>query len=334
MVVLRLGNLGEPVHEVDRRTEVAEPELAHERSVLLRPVVWKRHADKYAATTIAWFVSLSVPTQRVPSLLERSRKTRPTTEVVCEYVFRPLAHLVVLALLPLRVPPPAVVLGSTATGLAAAFEIGRGDLLVAALLLQLKTVLDNADGQLARVSGRVSVAGRYLDSESDLLVDAALFAAIGYRTDRPWLALAGFVALTFVLSLDYNLERLYRDERGTGFEPMPEADTAAGRMLRRIYAVVYWPHDLLIERFVARRLAGADGAARLAYHDRATLVALANMGLSTELFALGVLLAVGRPDLYCWLAVGLATAAVLLLVRREGLLREAGRDPTAGSRRS
>ena len=31
--------------------------------------------------------------------------------------------------------------------------------------------------------------GRYLDSESDLLVNAALFAALAHVTGRPWLAL-------------------------------------------------------------------------------------------------------------------------------------------------
>ena len=85
--------------------------------------------------------------------------------MVCEVVFRPLAHLVVLALLPLRVPPPAVVLASGAAGVAGAVELARGHLVVAALLIQLKTVLDNADGQLARLSGRVTLLGRYLDSQ-------------------------------------------------------------------------------------------------------------------------------------------------------------------------
>ena len=42
--------------------------------------------------------------------LQRSRKRAPRPELVCEAVFRPLAHLVVLALLPLRISPPAVVL--------------------------------------------------------------------------------------------------------------------------------------------------------------------------------------------------------------------------------
>ena len=49
-----------------------------------------------------------------------------------------------------------------------AVELGRGSLLAAALLVQLKTLLDNADGQLARLTGRTSAFGRYLDSEVDL----------------------------------------------------------------------------------------------------------------------------------------------------------------------
>ncbi len=238
--------------------------------------------------------------------------------------------MVVLALLPIRVPPPAVVLAATTVGLTAAAELGRGQLVIAAVLLQVKTILDNADGQLARASGRVSVLGRYLDSESDLLVDAALFAAIGHLTGRPWLALAGFLALTLVLSLDYNLERVYRNEHGTGFDPLPAASGVAG-LLRRVYQIVYWPHDRLIERYVAWRVQGGQPDARIAYHDRGTLTVLANLGLSTQLAVLGVLLAIGQPGAYCWLVVGLAAAMVPLLLRRELLSSTA---KTVGSARS
>ena len=41
-------------------------------------------------------------------------------------------------------------------------------------------MLDNADGQLARLSGRITAFGRYLDSELDLFVNAALFAGVGW----------------------------------------------------------------------------------------------------------------------------------------------------------
>ena len=90
-------------------------------------------------------------------------------------------------------------------------------------------MLDNADGQLARLTGRVTVLGRYLDSESDLVVDAALFAAIGWATGRWVLAAAGFACLTLVLGVNYNVERLYRREHGEPSEAMPAATGPARR---------------------------------------------------------------------------------------------------------
>ena len=50
-------------------------------------------------------------------------------------------------------PPPAVVLAHATVGLAAALLLAQGELLGAAVLLQVKTLLDNADGLLARASG-------------------------------------------------------------------------------------------------------------------------------------------------------------------------------------
>lgn len=318
MVVLGLREVGEPVDECDRLREARQLELSDERSVDLAPVLRDGHVGEYDARTIRRPVSVCLPKPSAAdaaSLLARSRKQRPGIELLCEYMFRPLAHLLVLALLPLRIPPPAVVLAATTVGLTAAAELAQGHVVVAALLLQLKTVLDNADGQLARATGRVSALGRYLDSLSDLLVDAALFAAIGYLTGRPLLALAGFLAVTFALSADYNLDRLYRAVHGPGLAAIPAAAGLAG-MLARVYEVVYGPQDRLFAWFVARRT-GANEGTRRAYHDRATLTVLANFGLSTQLAALGVLLVLGRPAAYCWVTLGCALALVPLLLRRE-----------------
>jgi phosphatidylglycerophosphate synthase len=259
-------------------------------------------------------------------LYRRSIKRRPGTELVCEYVFRPAAQLVVLVLRPLRVAPPAVVVANACCGLAGAVAIARGNLVAAALLLQAKTLLDNADGQLARATGRVSVLGRYLDSESDLLANAAVFAALGYATGDVVLALAAFVVLTLVLSLDFDLERLYRRERGDERDPAPPAPDGVARVLARIYAAVYGTQDRVIERFVERRLRGAGPDERLAYHDRATLTILANFGLTTQLAALGVCLAAGRPELYLYVVLGCGVATVPLFLRRELLVRRAGRQ--------
>jgi len=250
------------------------------------------------------------------SALARSRKARAAQDYVCEWLFRPLAHVVVLALAPLRVPPPLVVCASGAAGVAGAVELARGHLVAAALLVQLKTVLDNADGQLARLTGRVTAFGRYLDSEMDLVVDAALFAALGWRSGHAALALAGFLALTTVLSVNFNLERLHR-----GGIASPDGPGRATAALRRVYALLYGPQDRLVERFVEWRLRGRGEAERREYHDRATVAVLANLGMSPQLLVFGVLAAVGHPLAFAWVALAELGLVAVLFLRREALLR-------------
>ena len=242
--------------------------------------------------------------------LALSRKPRLRHEALSEYVFRPVAHAVVVVLAPLRVPPPVVVLASTAAGIAGAVELASGHFVLAALLVQVKTVLDNADGQLARLTGRVSAFGRYLDSECDLLVNAALFAAVGWRTGSPVAAAAGFAALTAVLSVNFNLERLARGG--------PAAWD--GSVLGRAYGVLYGWQDRLIERFVERRLRGAGEEARGAYHDLATVGVLANMGMSTQLAVFGGCIAVGHPLYFVPVVLAELVLVGALVVRRESFV--------------
>jgi len=226
--------------------------------------------------------------------LARSRKRRNGYEVLCEAVFRPLAHPLVLVLARLRVPPPAVVAAAGAAGFAGAIEIGRGSLIAAALLVQLKTLLDNADGQLARLTGRTSAFGRYLDSDLDLLVNAALFAAVAWRYGEPLLVVAGFVALTSVLSLNFNAARL---SSVSGAEPDEKlsSDKLSLSLARGFYRAVYAPQDRLAAWLVARRPALVSPAA---------VTALANLGMSSQLAVLGLFLVLGHPLGFAWLAIG------------------------------
>jgi archaetidylinositol phosphate synthase len=227
-------------------------------------------------------------------------------------LYRPLAWIVVRGLLPLRVPPPAVVLAGLVAGIAAAVELARGDYLGAAGLLVLKTVLDGADGMLARAADRVTALGRYLDSEADLAVNAALFAALGYATHRPLLAAAAFLVLTLLLSANFNLRRLYELEHRRPAEAMP----TGGGAFRRLYRLVYAPQDRAVERFVAWRLRRAGPAARRAYHDRRSLVFLHNLGLATQHTALAALLVAGRPSFEFPIVLLCGLALVLLELRR------------------
>ncbi len=264
--------------------------------------------------------------------LEGSRRDVPVREFAVAALFGPLANLVAAALLPLRVPPSAVVLANAVAGLVAAVALGLEALVVAAVLLQLKTVLDNADGRLARASGRVSLLGRYLDTEADFVVNAALFATLGALTGEPLLALAAFVALTLLLSVDFNLVELYRETHLEPSSPPPASGSPLERALARVYGLVFAPQDRLVRavsgRGLERLLRGEHDPswrreATRAYHDRGSLAVLANLGLSTQLLALGVCLLLGVPTLYLWFALTQILVLPLLQLRREQLARQA-----------
>jgi archaetidylinositol phosphate synthase len=232
-------------------------------------------------------------------------------------------------LLRARISPPAVVLANAAAGLCAAVALVYGELVLAAVLLQVKTLLDNADGWLARMSGRVTLTGRYLDTEADLVVNAALFAALGSLTGKPWIALVAFLALTLVLAADFNVSELFREVRGVAKQPPAALRGRVELLLGRVYRVVFAPQDRAVRAFSARRLervsAGecSDEAVILAYNDRLTVTVLANFGLSTQLAVLGLFLLLGFPGAYLWLVLGCLSLLPLLQVRRELLARRA-----------
>jgi hypothetical protein len=135
------------------------------------------------------------------------------------------------------------------------------------------------------------------------------------------LAAAGFAALTIVLSVNFNGERLYRDERGEGSTAMPDTSGRAASFLRRLYLLVYAPQDRVVERFVANRLRDAGPRERLAYHDRATVSVLANLGMSTQLLVFGVCIALGHPAVFAWVALSELALVLALAMRRERFLR-------------
>ena len=214
-------------------------------------------------------------------------------------------------------PPPAVVLANAAVGLAAAFALARGDLIAAAALLQLKTLLDNLDGQLARASGQVTLVGRYLDTLADLLVNAALFAALGYVTGQPFLAAASFVALTLVLAVDFNVTELYREAHKIPNPQPPATGGTAERILRSLYAALFAPLDRAVRAFAAWRFHGHDS------YDGVTVTFLANLGLTTQLVVLGLCLLLGAPVAYLWFALACLVALVPLQLRAERRSRAA-----------
>jgi phosphatidylglycerophosphate synthase len=100
---------------------------------------------------------------------------------VDRYINRPLATLVVRLLLNTRITPNQVTVTGFIVGIAAAFlylGASHGYLIAAGILLQLSSVLDGADGMLARLRQSSSEYGSYLDLFLDRINDYFLFGGV------------------------------------------------------------------------------------------------------------------------------------------------------------
>jgi phosphatidylglycerophosphate synthase len=116
----------------------------------------------------------------------------------------------VLARRSLALTPNHVTITAIIVGLLASVLASRGGYLAVALggvLLELNSILDSCDGELARLRFQYSKLGQWLDNLSDDIVDNVFLAAVGYGIGGPWrwLGLAagcGRVLVSLVTYLD------------------------------------------------------------------------------------------------------------------------------------
>ncbi len=127
---------------------------------------------------------LEVSAPASTSLRQRIRggfKPREVEELVDYYLHRRLAGLVVQLLLPYPVQPNHLTVASGVFGLLAGGAMaygafaGGGWLGLGAFCVLASTVLDCADGQMARQRGSASLSGRILDGLTDGVVGTAVF---------------------------------------------------------------------------------------------------------------------------------------------------------------
>ncbi len=109
---------------------------------------------------------------------------------------RPVAIIIAKSLKNTRFTPVDVTIGFVISGLLAIFCILQGYFGFAAFFLILKSILDAADGELARLNEQPSYVGRYLDSVSDILLNALFFISIWYISQTSiWICILAFLGL-------------------------------------------------------------------------------------------------------------------------------------------
>jgi phosphatidylglycerophosphate synthase len=114
----------------------------------------------------------------------------------------------VLARRSLAVTPNHVTIAAIVVGLLASVLASRGQWItfaIAGVLLELNSILDSCDGELARLRYQFSKLGQWLDNLSDDIVDNLFIVAVGYGIGGvwQWLGLAAASGRLFVSLVTY-----------------------------------------------------------------------------------------------------------------------------------
>lgn len=109
---------------------------------------------------------------------------------------RPIARLIANSLKNTSFTPVHVTLAFVISALIAIACIFLDYYYAAAFFLILKSILDAADGELARVKETPSYTGRFLDSVSDIIINFIIFVTLWIITDTSiWLTVIAFLGL-------------------------------------------------------------------------------------------------------------------------------------------
>jgi len=118
----------------------------------------------------------------------------------------------------LRVTPNHVTIAAILVGVLAAWLVGRGTYVpvaIAGVLLELNSILDSCDGELARLRYQYSKIGQWLDNLSDDIVDNLFIALAGASLGGGWASLGIAAASGRVLVSLATYVSVYR-ATGTG----------------------------------------------------------------------------------------------------------------------
>jgi len=238
---------------------------------------------------------------------------------------RPMALRLVRFLVPYpSITAITVTLAATVAGLLAAVLIWNGLWLIpAALLLPLKSMLDAADGSLARARNTPSQVGRFLDSFCDFFVHLALLFAVAHYTGQSYLyAVVAFFLAIFQVSVCnyyYVIKRHAADGDCTSEidqrelpQPFPPDNLKVMKFLHRSYLVLYWWQDRLVYHLDP---AATQSDARL---TSAFMTAVSPLAMGFQLLLMGVLIVINQAE---WILFSFTVPATLYALAAIGYRR-------------
>ena len=213
---------------------------------------------------------------------------------------RPVARLIANSLKDTSYTPIDVTIWFIISGLIAIVSILLGYYWVAAFFLILKSVLDAADGELARVKKTPSHTGRYLDSIADIILNFFILSSIWYVTEVSFIfSLFAFIGIQLQGTL-YNYyyvilrNKLNGDTTSRIFEynspiALKGEKQENVNILFGIYKALYGLFDKLIYRMDSK-------APNAKPFPKILMTALSTFGLGFQLLIISLMLVFGFKE--------------------------------------
>jgi phosphatidylglycerophosphate synthase len=210
---------------------------------------------------------------------------------------RPVANVIANSLKNTSVTPVHITLLFILSGLMAILCILQGYYWFAALFLISKSILDAADGELARVKQKPSYTGRYLDSVADFVLNALFFVSVWHVANAsPWLCLAAFLGLQLQGTL-YNYyyvilrNKFHGDTTSRIFETKTPAALEGER--QKHVNVLFGLYTLLYGAFDKAIYALDSDADKGAVFSNWFMTGVSTFGLGFQLLVIAVMLVLG-----------------------------------------
>ncbi len=293
---------------------------------------------------------MSAEMEKLPAI-QASYKARAVEGFLDLHFYRKIGYRIALLSATLRLTPAQVTLCGAAAGIAAGHLYYYGDLRLNVLGMVFhvfSNALDNADGQLARLTKQGSRAGRALDGLADNLVFVSIYAHLSLRhiagggSHLVWLlalaagmshSLQSAAADYFRNAWLYFAEGQARAELDSSedlqaeFKSLRWWDSPRRKFLLRLYLNYTRQQEWLAPRLseLKRKAAGTEDAAVSSAYQKASkpFLPLLNM-LATNprmILLFGLLLA-GQPIWYFFAELTVFNFILLLLLRcEEGVCR-------------
>ncbi len=236
---------------------------------------------------------------------------------------RPIARKIATAFKNTKITPVDVTLMFVISGILAILCIYYEQMWFAAFFLLLKSVLDAADGELARIKETPSYTGRYLDSVSDILLNFAILSTICWLTKNSFFTM--FLAF-FAMQLQGTLYNYYSviirnkfngDTTSRIFEnSVPKAMEGENQktvtFLYKLYSFIYGLFDKIIYNLDKNAIRGV-----IFPNWFMTLISI--FGLGFQLLAVAVLLVLDLQDYIFLYFISSSFLIIVFIIIRKSL---------------